>query len=68
MEALVVKNNLQRRKLMEPSTGVGLENIKQRYGFYTNKSVLVRNEERYFEVILPLIDEKSLANTLKIVS
>ena len=67
-EALVVKNNLQKRQLREPTTGVGLENIKERYAFYTNKTVLVREEEDYFEVIVPLLDAQQLEKNLKIVS
>ncbi|MEK6153219.1 histidine kinase [Flavobacteriaceae bacterium 3-367] len=54
-EALVIKNNLRKRILKEETTQVGLKNIKKRYAHYTNKLVLVREEDGIFEVILPLL-------------
>ena len=56
-DALVVKNNLRRRELKEDTTKLGLKNIKKRYSYYTNKQVLVREEEMFFEVIIPLLDK-----------
>ena len=67
-DALVVKNNLQKRELKEATTGVGLKNIKKRYGFYTNKQVLVREEDTVFEVIIPLLDEHITKSNLKAIS
>ncbi len=66
--ALVVHNNLQIRELRETTTSLGIKNIKDRYAFYTNKDVLVRKEETYFEVILPLLDEKVTKTKLKAIS
>ncbi|SHG51900.1 sensor histidine kinase [Flagellimonas flava] len=54
-DALSVRNNLRKRKLKEPTTQLGLKNIKKRYAYYTNKQVLVREEENLFEVIIPLL-------------
>ena len=56
-EALVVKNNLRKRELKEATTKIGLKNIKKRYSYYTNKQVLVREENDFFEVIIPLLDK-----------
>lgn len=67
-DALVVKNNLQKRELKEETTGVGLKNIKKRYAFYTNKQVLVRKEEKLFEVIIPLLDKNITQMNLKAIS
>lgn len=54
-DALSVRNNLRKRKLKESTTQLGLKNIKKRYAYYTNKQVLVREEENLFEVIIPLL-------------
>ena len=67
-EALVVKNNLQKRNLREETTRLGLKNIKKRYAFYTNKPVLVREEDDFFEVIVPLLEENITKMTLKAIS
>ena len=57
-DALVVRNNLRKRKLKEETTQLGLKNIKKRYSYYTNKQVLVREEVDFFEVIIPLLDKE----------
>lgn len=54
-DALVVRNTLRKRKLDEETTKLGLKNIKKRYSYYTNKDVLIREEEEFYEVILPLL-------------
>lgn len=66
-DALVVRNNLQKRELPE-TTKMGLDNIKKRYSYYTNKPVLVREENDFFEVILPLLDKKLTENNLVAIS
>jgi two-component system, LytTR family, sensor kinase len=50
-----VLNNLQERKTMESSTKVGLENIKARYKYLSNRTVIVNHTDSHFEVIIPLI-------------
>ena len=67
-EALVVRNNLQKRTTKGNSTQLGLKNIKKRYQFYTNKQVLVREEVDFFEVIIPLLDERFATMNLKAIS
>ena len=67
-EALAIKNNLRKREIKEETTQMGLENIKKRYAYYTNKPVLVREEELYFEVIIPLMDKKATEMNLKAIS
>jgi two-component system, LytTR family, sensor kinase len=52
---LVVTNNLQPKTEVEPSTRVGLKNIRQRYGFITQRDVAIEQEEGTFRVVLPLI-------------
>lgn len=52
---LVVRNNLQIRKQEQASTQVGLQNIKNRYKFYTRQEVVVDARDGYFSVELPLL-------------
>lgn len=67
-DALVVRNNLQKRTIPEETTKMGLYNIKKRYAYYTNKQVLVRHEENYFEVIVPLLESNVMKSNLKAIS
>jgi len=52
---LVVRNNLQRKNQVMDSTGVGLQNIKDRYRILTDCDVDVIVSREYFTVILPVI-------------
>jgi len=52
---LVIKNNLQKKKTIGVSPGLGLLNIKNRYNFFTHKEVKVLETENAFEVMLPLL-------------
>jgi hypothetical protein len=56
---LVVENTIQPKMDKEPSTGVGLENIRSRYLYLSNKEVIVKQEHGKFTVMLPLF-EKSI--------
>ncbi len=59
-ERLIIKNNLQLKKQTMPSTKVGLENIRNRYAFFSDKKVEINSTDNQFSVHLPLIpsDEK----------
>lgn len=50
-----VANNLQKKSQRTPSTQVGLQNIKNRYAFFTSQKVEVHANEHTFSVSLPLI-------------
>jgi len=52
---LCMKNNLQRKKLLESSTGVGLLNIKSRYRLLGYENVIVIESMDEFIIKLPLI-------------
>jgi LytS/YehU family sensor histidine kinase len=54
-ESLIVRNNLQRKNQVMDSTGVGLQNIKERYRMLLDKTVDVIVSDRYYTVVLPLI-------------
>ena len=52
---LVVRNNLQRKTVAEPSTGVGLNNIVNRYKLLSEKPVRIIENETHFSVYVPLL-------------
>lgn len=51
---LVIRNNLQ-EKLHKDSTGIGLSNIRDRFGYMTSRPVIIEKSEEFFTVKLPLI-------------
>lgn len=54
---IVVENNLQKKSVLgEPTSGLGLENIRQRYSFLTNKEVVISQAGGKFSVKLPVIE------------
>jgi two-component system, LytTR family, sensor kinase len=55
-DKLIVKNNLQRKNQVQEGTGVGLENIKNRYQLVSKKDVAVIITAQSFMVTLPLLD------------
>lgn len=52
---LVVKNTLQRKSMVEPSTNVGLENIRKRYSLTTDVPVEIYEDNGFFTVKIPLL-------------
>lgn len=54
-ETLAVKNRLQPRTTAATSTGVGLQNIKDRYALLTDQSVWAGEAEGEFVVKVPLL-------------
>jgi two-component system, LytTR family, sensor kinase len=52
---LIVRNNLQKKNQVMNSTNAGLQNIKNRYSFFSNKKVEVLSTAEYFIVMLPLL-------------
>ncbi|MCO5260599.1 MAG: histidine kinase [Crocinitomicaceae bacterium] len=56
-DAIVVENNLQKRKDVEVSTGNGLKNLKERYKILCNEDVLVVQDNAKFSVHLKLISK-----------
>ncbi len=53
---LVVRNNLQLKNQVMDSTGVGLQNIRDRYRMLTDSEVQVITSPQYFTVLLPAIE------------
>jgi sensor histidine kinase YesM len=53
---LVVTNNLQKKNQIIESTGIGLENIRNRYRLLSDRQVEVRENSSDFTVSIPLIE------------
>ena len=54
-EHITVRNNIQRKKDKEPSTGIGITNIRKRYALLGFGDILITAENDQFTVQLPLI-------------
>jgi two-component system LytT family sensor kinase len=52
---LIVSNNLQKKNQLTESTGIGLENIRNRYRLLGNKQVEVTEGSSSFTVSIPLL-------------
>jgi len=57
-EYLVMRNSLQQKNQPIESSGIGLENIKARYEFLTDKLVQILRDQGQFEVKLPVLKFK----------
>ncbi len=55
---LVVDNNLQEKQVVKKSSGVGLQNIRQRYGILTDRQVEIIKSNSDFRVKLPLLTKQ----------
>jgi len=56
---LKIYNKKQPKEVVEFSSGIGLQNISDRYRFF-NSEIRIEDETDYFLVELPLIDDKAL--------
>lgn len=52
---LIVKNNLQKKKIVQTSNQQGLRNMKTLYGYLTSKPLVIEEDESYFSVKVPLV-------------
>ncbi len=55
---LVVMNNLQPKQIVKKSSGVGLENIKQRYKLLTERKVYINQRATDFAVAIPMLTKQ----------
>ncbi|CAD5276426.1 Histidine kinase [Imperialibacter sp. EC-SDR9] len=53
---IVISNNLNPKKVKEPSTRVGLENIKSRYRFINDRGPIIDSSDGFFTIKVPLIE------------
>lgn len=58
-EGLVIQNNVQPKKNIEKSSGIGLSNIKGRYIHLTSQHIEITHNADYFKVKLPFVYEFS---------
>ena len=55
-KSIIVKNNLQKKTVVEKSTKTGLANIQKRYELLGNKNIDIITTAQNFMVAVPLID------------
>jgi hypothetical protein len=55
---LVVMNTLQPKQIVKKSSGVGLENIKQRYQLLSNRKVHINQRDKDFAVAIPMLTKQ----------
>ena len=60
---LVVRNNVQSKSQREPSSGLGLQNIRLRYRHLAKQDIVVEQDKLYFTVRLPLILQHDYEST-----
>ena len=53
---LTVKNNLQKKIVSVSSTGMGLDNIRKRFAYFTEQDVRISEDQDHFSVSLPLLN------------
>lgn len=54
---IVIANNLQERKVPEPSIGLGLKNINQRYLYLSEREIIITTTDQKFSIKLPILYE-----------
>ena len=54
-QELEIRNNLQLRINTEPSSKTGIQNIKDRYAYFTSKEIIIEATKNDFVVKIPLI-------------
>jgi len=55
---LVVENNLQEKQVIKKSSGVGLQNIQQRYTILSDRQVYINKTATHFSVALPMLTQQ----------
>lgn len=55
---LHVRNNIQEKQVVKKSSGVGLQNIQQRYGILTDRKVVIEKDQNTFHVRLPMLTQQ----------
>ncbi|WP_242157766.1 histidine kinase [Aestuariivivens sediminis] len=55
---LIVENNVQPKQILKKSSGVGLDNIKQRYNLLTNRKITINKDTNRFVVAVPILTKQ----------
>ena len=62
-EHLVVCNNINKKFNQEKGSSMGLQNIRKRYQLLRGKTVVVKNDDKFFTVKIPLIKNENNKST-----
>lgn len=54
-DQVVIKNSLQKKEVTEKSPGMGIENLQKRIAFFTDKPLLIQEEQQTFTVTIPTV-------------
>ncbi|MGE0078817.1 MAG: sensor histidine kinase [Bacteroidales bacterium] len=54
-EFIIVQNNLQKRRIIQDSNGIGLETISKRYEYFSHQPLEITQDENYFTVKVPIV-------------
>ncbi|MEO5996270.1 MAG: sensor histidine kinase [Chitinophagaceae bacterium] len=54
-DELIVRNQINRKKLRKKSSNIGLRNLSERYQLTTSKQITIKNTENEFIVSLPVL-------------
>jgi len=54
-DELVIHNPVRKKSLRKPSSKIGLQNLRERYRLITNNEITIKEEEKNFTVILPVL-------------
>lgn len=57
---LRVTNNLQPKQVVRKSSGVGLQNITQRYKLITNRAVMIQQSDKEFSIAIPMLTKETM--------
>jgi len=52
---LIVTNSYQPKAINEPPSGIGIQNLSERYRYLTGKEVIIEQTEATYSVTIPLI-------------
>ncbi|MFD0962831.1 2TM domain-containing protein [Pseudofulvibacter geojedonensis] len=58
-DQLIVINNFQPKQTVKKSSGVGLQNIKERYNILSTREMFISQQNNEFTVQIPLLTKKS---------
>ena len=58
---LIVQNSFQPKETIKDSTGVGLNNIKNRYQLISNRTIEINQTPETFKVSLPILTQKTIS-------
>lgn len=62
-ETLIITNNIQPKKVLKGGTGVGLQNIRDRYAILTDQPVTISKTETEFRVVIPILTKETTIMT-----